>query len=120
LPWKDFQQHLASQFGLGPFQVVDAGQETIRRVAVACGAAGEYLTDAHQRGCEAFVIGETRFHTCLEAKALGVSLVLLGHYASERPALEMLARRLAQEFPALKVWASQAERDPISWVSAPM
>jgi dinuclear metal center YbgI/SA1388 family protein len=120
LPWRDFQQHLASRLGIEQFQVVDSGQATIRRVAIACGAAGEYLPDAHQTGCEAFVIGEGRFHTCLEARALGVSLVLLGHYASERPGLEMLARRLGQEFPALKVWASEAERDPLTWVSARM
>lgn len=116
LSWEDFKTHLAARMGLDRFQVVDAGRKSIRRVAIACGAAGEFLPDAHKQGCEAFITGETRFHSCLEARALGVSLVLLGHYASERPALEMLARRLAQEFPALKVWASEAERDPLTWI----
>jgi dinuclear metal center YbgI/SA1388 family protein len=118
LSWRDFQKHFAHRLELKDFQVVDAGRDSIRRVAIACGAAGEFLGEAHRQGCEAFLTGETRFHTCLEAKTLAISLVLLGHYASERPALEMLARRLGAEFPTLNVWASETERDPIAWVSA--
>lgn len=118
LSWPDFQRHLASKLGLPQFQVVDAGRGTIQRVAIACGAAAEYLPDAHQNGCEAFITGEARFHSCLESKALGVNLALLGHYSSERPALEMLARRLAQEFPALNAWASETERDPLTWFTS--
>ncbi len=117
LSWQDFQKHLAAKLSLEQFQVVDADQSSILRVGIACGAAGEFLPDAHRLGCEVFITGEVRFHTGLEAKALGVALVLLGHYASERPAMEMLARRLSEKFPTLEVWASEAETDPITWVS---
>ena len=41
----------------------------IHRVAVGCGSAGELLSAAIARGCDCFVTGETRFHTCLEAEA---------------------------------------------------
>ena len=84
-----------------------------QKIAVACGAAGEFLTDAAALGCQVFITGETRFHTCLEARSLGVGLILVGHYASERPAVENLATTLQAQWPGLSVWASQTESDPI-------
>jgi putative NIF3 family GTP cyclohydrolase 1 type 2 len=52
----------------------------------------------------------------LEAEALGVGLVLAGHFASERFAVEQLAEVLARQFPALDVWASADEKDPLHWL----
>jgi GTP cyclohydrolase I len=85
----------------------------IERVAVACGAAGEFLPRACQAGCELLVLGETNLHTCLEAEARRVALLLPGHFASERFAVERLAELLAAQFPSLVVWPSAEERDPI-------
>ena len=87
---------------------------TVSQIAVACGAAGEYLDDAIAAGCDTFVTGEARFHSALQARAAGVKLVLLGHYSSERPAIERLAEVLGQEFPDVSCIASQIETDPLS------
>jgi len=84
-------------------------------MAVACGSAGEFLDSAEKLGCDAMLVGETRFHTCLDAEAAGVALVMPGHFASERFAVECLADLLAEQFPDLEVWASRRERDPIRW-----
>ncbi len=94
-------------------QVVGAPDKPIRTVAVACGAAGEFLTDAIRRKADAFVTGEVRFHDCLAAEAAGIALVLPGHYATERPAVEELATKLAEAFPAATVSASKADQDPL-------
>lgn len=96
-------------------QIVGEPGQTVRTVAVACGAAGEFLDAASQNGCDAMVIGEARFHACLEAEAAGMGLLLPGHFASERFAMECLADVLAQHFPDLQVWASRHERDPVRW-----
>ncbi len=97
-------------------QLVGDAARTVTRVAVACGAAGQFLAESQQSGCELFVTGETNFHTCLEAEATGVSLLLTGHFASERFAVEALAERLAVEFPKIAVWPSRREQDPLTWV----
>ncbi|WP_197138280.1 Nif3-like dinuclear metal center hexameric protein [Crateriforma conspicua] len=85
----------------------------IRVVGFACGSGGSFLEAADRQGCHALVTGEATFHTCLEARAMGIGMVLLGHYWSERFAMEQLADQLAQSHPSLNVWASRAERDPI-------
>ena len=97
-------------------QMVGQPEQPVRTVAVACGAAGEFLDAARRVGCDCMLIGETRLHTCLEAEAAGMGLLLAGHFASERFALESLAEILAGQFPELEVWASRRERDPIRWV----
>jgi len=91
-------------------------ERPVRTVAVACGAAGEFLETARQTGCDAMVLGEARFHTCLEAEAAGVGLLLPGHFASERFAVECLAEELSQQCPDLEVWASRREHDPVRWL----
>ena len=73
------------------------------------------MRDVVDRGCEVFLTGEARFHDCLEARSLGIALVLLGHYASERPALEHLATIMQTQFKGLTIRASQAETDPLQW-----
>jgi dinuclear metal center YbgI/SA1388 family protein len=88
----------------------------VGNVAVACGSAGELVPAAHMAGCQALVTGEVRFHTALEAEALGLGVILAGHFASERFAVEQLSTVLAETFPDLEVWASKQERDPLHWL----
>lgn len=86
------------------------------RVGIACGAAAEFMRDALREGCDVLVTGEARFHACLEARTLGIGLILPGHYATERPAMIRMAGFLTSKFPDLRVWASEAETDPIQWL----
>ena len=88
-------------------------QRVVRRIAVGCGSGGEFLGAVRDVNCEAFVTGETSFHTCLAAQAHGVALLLTGHFSSERFAMECLADVLAAEFQDLKVWPSKSENDPL-------
>jgi dinuclear metal center YbgI/SA1388 family protein len=96
-------------------QLVGDGRRNVQTIAVACGSAGEFLEPARRLGCDVLVTGETNFHTCLEAEATGIALLLPGHYASERFAVERLAEVLARQFPDAQVWPSRNERDPLHW-----
>ncbi len=85
----------------------------VAKVAVACGAVGEFLQDAVRQQADVFLTGEIRFHDALAAQARGISLLVPGHYATERPGVEELATRLALQFRGVEVWASRDERDPL-------
>lgn len=112
----EFANQLKQRFDINQVAVSGPGKSTVSRVGIACGSAGQFLATARRRGCDAFVTGETNFHTCLEAIAHDQSLFLLGHYASERFAVEQLADRLTGQFSDLTVWASKIESDPIRYV----
>ncbi|MBC7354020.1 MAG: Nif3-like dinuclear metal center hexameric protein [Thermogutta sp.] len=115
-PFLEFAQYVKTVFGLKHIAVAGSPRLPVERVAIGCGAAGELLRDAHQAGCQAFVLGETRFHTCVEAEFLGVGLCMIGHYQSERLGVEYLAHLLRERFPQVEIWASQSECDPIRWI----
>ncbi|MGI5832777.1 MAG: Nif3-like dinuclear metal center hexameric protein [Thermoguttaceae bacterium] len=89
------------------------------RLAIGCGAADDFIVAAAHAGADVLLLGEARFHGALLASELAMSLVLPGHYATERFAMETMAERLAALFPDLTVWASRAECDPIRCWPAP-
>ncbi len=112
----EMAKHVGHFLRVERLQIVGAAEAMVTTVAVGCGSAGELISLAKQRGCDAFVSGEARFHACLEAESDGIGLILAGHYASERFAVEQLALVLAEQFPAATMWASRRERDPIDWI----
>jgi len=114
MPLRDLAATVKRELTAGAVQVVGDAGRMVRRVAVACGAAGEFLADAVKAKADVFLTGEMRFHDYLSAEAQGMALVLPGHYATERPAVEELAGRLGKEFPELTVWPSRREADPVT------
>jgi dinuclear metal center YbgI/SA1388 family protein len=104
---------LAKALNIKHWQYVGLADYVPEKIAIACGAAGELLTDAIRAGADCFVTGEVRFHTALEAEAAGVALLLLGHYPSEHFAVERLASLLQTDFANCQIWASRTEADPV-------
>jgi putative NIF3 family GTP cyclohydrolase 1 type 2 len=100
----------------GPIQVIGDLARQVKRVAIVCGAGGEFLSDAIRARADVFLTGEMRFHDHLAARAKGIALLLPGHHATERPGVDDLARRLKSQWPDLDVWASDKEVDPVTWV----
>lgn len=95
-------------------RLVGPSDRSVRTVAFGCGSGGSFLGKAVELGCDAMVTGEATFHTCLEAETQGISLILLGHYASERFAMDWLAEWLSETMPHIEAWASRDEADPLT------
>ena len=109
----EFLELCKTFFNLENIRYVLKDEKKIKRVAIGCGSAGQFMGLANKYNCDAFVTGETNFHTCLEAEATDTLLVLTGHFSSERFAIENLATRLAEEFSDLEIWSSKVESDPV-------
>lgn len=97
--------------------IVGSKDAAISTTAIACGSGGSFLEQVIGQELDLLITGEASFHTCLEAEANGVCLLLPGHFASERFAVESLANIIAGEFPSLRVWASADEADPLHWLT---
>lgn len=115
-PLREVAHRLQTALSVPHVQVIGELSRPVARVAIVCGAGGEFLSDAVRAGADMFMTGEMRFHDYLAAQAQRIALVLPGHYATERFALERLALRLQSDWPDLEVWASRHERDPVVWV----
>ena len=109
----DLVEKAKALLGIDSVRIVGEPGATAQRVAVACGSGGSLFDAAMRAGCQAILTGEATFHDCLKARSHGVGLVLVGHYASERFAMEALADRLGEELPGVETWASTHESDPL-------
>ena len=110
-----FLEKVKSLLNLPYVQYVGDPGAVVRKVGIGCGAAGEFLQYALRFNCDVFLTGETNFHTCLEAKAQGIGLVLMTHFAGEKYACDRLADILRDELSGLEnVWASEDEVEPLA------
>ena len=107
--------HIKLALKVSTVQFVGNLDRPVTKLGIACGAAAEYLRDAAKLGCEALLTGEARFHACLEAEAVNIALLLPGHFATERPAIEQLANMLQSRFSGVVVQASASEYDPVKF-----
>ena len=98
------------KLGAAGVRLTDGGRP-VKRVAVGGGACGECLKDAFRAGCDLLVTADVKYHTFLEAKARGISLMDAGHYATEQVVLPGLAQRLSAEHPEVEVLLSRAHKE---------
>ena len=112
-----FCQMVKQKLAISGLHIVGDGKNAVKKVGIACGSAGQFLDVAIRNGCDTFVTGEANFHTCLEAEARNVNLILPGHFASERFAMEEIGETIKGEFSNIEVWASRSEIDPLVWIA---
>jgi dinuclear metal center YbgI/SA1388 family protein len=109
-------RHVAGHLGVKIIQVVGDGGRAAGRVGIVCGSGGDTIDAVLAAGCETLLTGELRLHHAIEARAAGLAVIAVGHHASERFSMEVLAGRLAEAVPGLICWASRDETDPLGWL----
>lgn len=102
-------------YGLSKVKVVGNKDKKVKRLASACGSGGDFFSAAKAKGADVLITGEANFHTCIAAKAYGIALILTGHFASERFAVERLAEELSSKFPEIETFASKEDVSPIEY-----
>ncbi|MFQ5423327.1 MAG: Nif3-like dinuclear metal center hexameric protein [Phycisphaerae bacterium] len=105
----------------GAANVVTVGgpARSLCRGLVCVGAAGSLPFDMPATPCgpgDVVITGEIRHHDALCYRRSGVAAIALGHWASERPVLKPLARRLAAMLNRVTVVVSRSDRDPFGSV----
>ncbi|HEX8995744.1 MAG TPA: Nif3-like dinuclear metal center hexameric protein [Ktedonobacterales bacterium] len=74
------------------------GPAQVRRLAVATGAAPGSLTEAVERGCDAYLTGETAEGTQAIAREERANFIGAGHYNTERLGVQALGDLLRERF----------------------
>jgi len=108
-------EEVEKEFAVAHVPFVGDQAQSVSKIAIACGAAGEFLSDAVRAGADAFFTGEMRYHDLLTAEAKGLAVILPGHHATERLGVERLSERLQTTWPGLTIWPSRRESDPLSF-----
>ncbi|MGD8452506.1 MAG: Nif3-like dinuclear metal center hexameric protein [Phycisphaerae bacterium] len=104
-------QRLADRVDLSCATVVGDLRRSFRSVTAAAGAFG---VKAFNDPDSLVFTGEFKHHDALALQRRGVTAVQLGHYASERPALEVLRGRLKTRVAGVRFELARADRSPLA------
>jgi len=86
----------------------------IKQVAVMGGSGGAYIRKAISAGADVFVTADIKYHSFFEA-GNDIFLVDIGHYESEKPALEILDELITKKFPKFAVLFSEINTNPVNY-----
>ena len=107
-------EYVAGKLGRREVDLVGDADRPVCRVALAPGSGGALVEQA-ARVADVLVTGEVKYHDALRAAQLGLAVLAAGHYDTERPVLDALAKLIADHFGArLGVAISQTRTDPVS------
>lgn len=110
---KQVAESLKQQLQCGTIAIVGVETKPVSKIALVCGAGGDFLGEAIRKGADLFITGEVRFHDAVMARDSGIAIVLPGHFATERLGIERLCGLLQKPYPDLEIWPSVVETDPI-------
>jgi len=106
-------EQAAAALGVRPVQIVGDPARPAGRVGIVCGSGGDLVPEVVAAGCRTLLTGEIKLHQALEADAAGLAVIAVGHHASERFSMDVLAARLAAAVPGLDCRTTPADRDPL-------
>ena len=78
--------------------VFDAGPDLVRSVGIVSGGGASSLSEAVDRGLDAFLTGEPAEPSMAEAREAGVNFIAAGHYATETRGIRRLGDLLEEQF----------------------
>ena len=106
----EYAVYVKEKLGTSSVRYADSGKP-VHKVAVGGGSCGSMLLDALAAGCDTFVTSDVKYNQYLEAKALGITLMDAGHYATENVVCAPLVKRLSQAFPEIEVLLSHEHQE---------
>jgi dinuclear metal center YbgI/SA1388 family protein len=92
--------------------------DRISRIAVCGGSCSELTDQALQAGAQALITAEVKHHAARRAEETGLWLIDAGHFATEFPGMQYLARQLAAEtgrrFGGIPVAVTRTQASPLN------
>lgn len=90
-------------------------QKTVQRVCIVGGGGGDFVKEASAAGADAYITGEASHHKALEAGALGLGMILCGHYETEAVVLNSLKNHLQKASNDVQYNITLREKRPLAF-----
>jgi dinuclear metal center YbgI/SA1388 family protein len=103
-------------FKAASLRVVGRPNYNVKRVAVSTGSGSGLIDSFLLSGADVFISGDLHYHNARAVEAAGLALIDIGHFASERIVIDVLAERLRKVLnknrSGVKIHKSEVEKDP--------
>lgn len=88
---------------MGATVISTADDSRIIEVAASCAGAGSSLVlEAAKKGADIFITGEAKYNVCVDAKRMGMDVILCSHQRSEQISLDSLKNTLQNRINGVK------------------
>lgn len=90
-------------------------ERSIDLVGICTGAGAEFIADAAREGCKLFITGDVKHHQAQDAKEMGLSILDLGHYGTEKIFVDNICELLMENIPSyedIQLIKSQVDSNP--------
>jgi dinuclear metal center YbgI/SA1388 family protein len=109
---ESFIIRLKKIFGLSYVRVTPFKDQTVKHIAICSGSGAEFIKSA-SKVAELYITGDLKFHEAQEACALGLTVIDIGHYASEHSAMKFLAAQMSAQLTGLEISCSQVDGETL-------
>ncbi|GAB3071533.1 Nif3-like dinuclear metal center hexameric protein [Salinicoccus sesuvii] len=106
----DLVSLIESNIGRNVVNIVDGGNESIKRVGIIGGAGMSYVDDAFSQGIDVLITGDVKYHEAYDAKLSQMSIIDAGHYAESVMAEGL--KRLVEPKVNVDVHATSVSTNP--------
>lgn len=91
------------------------GNNKVSRIAVINGSGQDFISKAVALGADCIITGDTTYHFASDYKEMGISILDVGHFASEQIIFFNVMERLKEKFKDIEIVTSKVEEDPFSF-----
>lgn len=99
---EEFLARVKKFFNIEHVRVTDTKERMVKRVAICSGAGSSFIAKAASVA-DVYLTGDVKFHEGQMARAMGLTVIDVGHYASESIALVPIGEWLQQAFSECEV-----------------
>lgn len=108
----EFIDKIKGYFNIEYVRLTDVNEILIKRVAICSGAGSEFIKCA-AKVADIYITGDLKFHEGQMARELGITVVDVGHYASEQIALMPIGNCIQKAFPTCEIYYSRVNGETI-------
>ena len=111
---KDFLKNIQKTFQPTSLRYVGDLKTAIKKVALCSGSGASLLPQVLEAKVDCYVTGDLKYHQALEAHFQDLTLIDLGHYATEIIVTELFSQWIQEGFKDLECHPFQGGKDPFS------
>ena len=91
------------------------GNDKITKIAIVNGSGQDFIGKAVSLGADCIITGDTTYHFASDYKELGISILDVGHFASEQLVFFNVMKKLEEKFRDIEFITSKVEEDPFNF-----
>lgn len=91
------------------------GKDKVNKIAIINGSGQDFIGKAVALGADCIITGDTTYHFASDYKEMEISILDVGHFASEQITFFNVMENLKQKFKDVEFITSTVEEDPFSF-----